>query len=380
MNIIILGTGRIGQAISLDLSSHPELNLTIVDQDEERVNRLQKKLGLKGIIADLAQEKDILDLVAGYDLVVNALPGKLGFRIMKAVIQAGIDEVDVSFFPENPLNLNSLAKSKNLKILTDCGLAPGLSNLMVGRAYAQLDKIESVKIYVGGLPKERKLPWEFYSFFSPEDIVQEYIRPARLKKDNQILVKPALEAIEHVYFRGIGTLEAFLTDGLRTLLYTLDIPNMEEKTLRYPGHREKIKFLQGLGLFGENEVVLVNQKVIPLDLTTKLLAQAWFADDGQADYTVMRIEVIGRREGQELKINYELIDEYDPDQKLSSMSRTTGFTTAACVLLLKEGLLSSTGVIPLEVIGQVDDCYSFILKYLKERNIVIHENIEEKST
>ena len=134
------------------------------------MKRLQKKLGLKGIIADLAREKDILDLVAGYDLVVNALPGKLGFRIMKAVIQAGIDEVDVSFFPENPLNLNSLAKSKNLKILTDCGLAPGLSNLMVGRAYAQLDKIESVKIYVGGLPKERKLPWEFYSFFSPEDI------------------------------------------------------------------------------------------------------------------------------------------------------------------------------------------------------------------
>lgn len=254
MKIIIFGAGRIGRALCLDLALNPELDLTVVDINKKAIDKIAQNLKVKGVVADVLEKQTVFELLAGKDLAVNALPGKMGFDLLKNVIEAGVDEVDVSFFSQNPLPYDSLAKAKNLKILVDCGLAPGLSNLLVGRAYKEMEVVDSIKIYVGGLPKERKLPWEFYSFFSPEDIIEEYIRPARFKINNQLEVKPALSDVEYLDFQGIGTLEAFLTDGLRTLVDTLEIPNMVEKTLRYPGHQEKIKFLQGLGLFDPGEV------------------------------------------------------------------------------------------------------------------------------
>ncbi|HDJ22530.1 MAG TPA: saccharopine dehydrogenase [Candidatus Aminicenantes bacterium] len=377
MNIIIFGAGRIGQTVCIDLSAQSGLDLTIVDKSEKAVASLPGNLNVNSMVADVSEKESIFELLQGQDLVVNALPGRLGFRLMSCAIEAGLNLVDVSFFPEDPLQLDDLAKDKSLQVMVDCGVAPGLSNLLVGHAYHTLTAVEKVKIYVGGLPKERRLPWEFASFFSPEDIVEEYIRPARIKQDQKIIVKPALSELEYLDFPQIGTLEAFLTDGLRTLLYTLDIPNLEEKTLRYPGHQKKIKFLQDIGFFEQTEVECGAEKIIPISLTTQLLIKVWSAEACPVDYTVMKIEVVGNRDGQKLKMTYDLVDEYDPVLKLSSMSRTTGYTTAACVNLLKEGILPSTGVIPLEIVGQMDDCYSSIIKYLEERNILVREHVEE---
>jgi len=142
-------------------------------------------------------------------------------------------------FPGNPLELEPVAKEQKLTAAVDCGVAPGLSNMLAGHGLSQLDQAFSIHIYVGGLPIIRKWPFEYQAVFSPVDVIEEYLRPARCVANGQLVTKPALSEPELIEFENLGTLEAFNTDGLRTMIDTLTVPEMIEKTLRYPGHREK---------------------------------------------------------------------------------------------------------------------------------------------
>jgi len=158
MKIIVLGAGLVGKAIALDLASEPEFSLTSVDLRPEALAELASA-GIKVISQDISQPEATKDLVSNYDLVINAVPGYLGFQSLKACLEAGRKVVDISFFPENPFELESLAKKQKLTAAVDCGVAPGLSNMLAGYGLSQLDKASSVTIYVGGLPVVRKWPF-----------------------------------------------------------------------------------------------------------------------------------------------------------------------------------------------------------------------------
>jgi saccharopine dehydrogenase-like NADP-dependent oxidoreductase len=285
--------------------------------------------------------------------------------------------VDIAFFPEDPFVLDDVAKQNSTTVIMDCGVAPGMSNILVAYVDHILDKTYSALIYVGGLPEIRKWPYEYTAVFSPIDVIEEYTRPARYVENGKIVVRPALSDAEYLDFQSIGTLEAFNSDGLRTLAKTLDIPNMKEKTLRYPGHIEKIAVLRETGFFDKDEIEINNTKIRPLDFTAKLLFPKWKLKEGDKDITVMKIIIEGENNSQKFQYTYNLCDRYDAKTKTHSMARTTGYTATMAVRMIAQGLYTEKGISPPEFIGKRPDCVQFILNGLKERGIVYNEQIDQ---
>ncbi|MHA1398338.1 MAG: saccharopine dehydrogenase family protein, partial [Candidatus Heimdallarchaeaceae archaeon] len=367
MKIIVLGAGLVGSVIARDLAEKPENRVTIADINLERLHQLQVKYDLETTNTDLSNPILLADLVEGYDLVIGALPGFLGFQTLKTVIESKKNVIDISFFEEDPFQLDELAKQNEVTAIVDCGVAPGLSNIILGHTYSILDKTNEFLCYVGGLPKIREWPFEYKAPFSPIDVLEEYTRFARYVEDGKTIIKPALSEPELLDFPEVGTLEAFNTDGLRTLLKTMDIPNMKEKTLRYPGHIEKMKMLRESGFFDKKPVKIGESTIKPIDLTSKLLFEKWKMKEEDEDITVMKIVVKGEKEDREITYEYYLFDEYDKEKKVISMARTTGYTCTAAARLIKEGIFSQKGIIAPEILGMEEKAYDTIIQHLKER-------------
>jgi saccharopine dehydrogenase-like NADP-dependent oxidoreductase len=376
LRIVVLGGGRVGGAIVRDLAAEDHFSVLVVDVDPTRVERLTE-FGADGVIADLSTPKNVDQAVADADLVVGCVPGFLGYETVKRVLEAGRPIVDISFFPEDAFGLEPVARNAGVPCFFDCGIAPGLGNLVLGRMEQELDETHSFHCLVGGLPVERKWPWEYKALFSPGDVIEEYMRPARMRRYGVEVTKPALTDVELVDFPGLGSLEAFNTDGLRSLLRTSKTPNMVEKTLRYPGHAVKMRTLREAGFFSTREIVAASGTVRPRDVTEALLFNAWHYEDGEPDLTVMRIVVEGVRDGKQLRHTYNLLDYYNTDTETSSMARTTGYTCTGMVNLIAKGLWTQPGLVPPEVVGRDQGCFEAVLAHLKDRDVHLFHKVEE---
>jgi len=363
--VVVLGSGRVGKAIALDLSQQHAV--AVVDTDRSAFEQL-KDARVEVVEEDATKSGVLVGLLGDADLVVNALPGYLGFGVLKSVIELGKTAVDISFFPEDPFDLDGPARNAGVVAVVDCGVAPGLSNMILGSHYNRM-KVDGFACYVGGLPVVRTWPYQYKAPFSPIDVIEEYTRPARLVDKGEVVVKEALSDLEHLEFDGVGTLEAFNTDGLRTLLKTVQIPNMKEKTLRYPGHSEYMRVLRETGFFSEEPLDVVGGKVSPLEITSRLLFRHWQAADDEDEFTVMRIIVEGKEEGSPVRYTYDLLDRFDRATGFSSMARTTGFTCTAVANLALEGRLKNTGMVPPELVGMDAEGFAYVMDYLKERNV-----------
>jgi saccharopine dehydrogenase-like NADP-dependent oxidoreductase len=314
--------------------------------------------------------------VADADLVVGAVPGFMGFATAKAVLEAGKTLVDISFFDEDCFELDALAKSQQLTAIVDCGVAPGCGNLILGDASRQWDRITSFECLVGGLPVVRTWPYEYKAGFSPIDVVEEYTRPARYVKSGQVVTFPALSEPELIEFEGLGTLESFNTDGLRSIIKTFpQVADMKEKTLRYPGHIEKMRMLRESGFFGKEKIRVAGTEISPLDVTTALLFPMWFMREGDEDFTVMRVRVEGEKAGQRTRKELSLLDRYDRVTKTTSMARTTGYTATATVRLVAKGGYDRKGISPPEFVGQQPGAWDFIRKDLAKRGVVFTNKV-----
>jgi lysine 6-dehydrogenase len=364
MTIAVLGAGMVGRAIALDLAT--VFNVTSFDVSEQNLQLLQhKSTNIKTVVADLLDTEAYSSLLQPFDLVVTAVPGFMGFKTLKAVIAAGKNVVDISFFPEDALQLDALAKEKNVTAIVDCGVAPGMSNWIIGRYNAEM-KIDAFEIYVGGLPLHPQPPFFYKAPFSPVDVIEEYTRPARLKENGVIVTKTALTDRKMMQFDGVGTLEAFNTDGLRSLLFTMPhIPTQIEQTLRYPGHIDLIIALKQSGFFSEEKITVDGKELSPLQFTSKLLINEWKLGETEEELTVMKVLLHG--EGK--TIEYNLLDKFDVATQTSSMARTTGYTCTAAVHLLAHNMVTKTGVFPPELLGDDKNCFDFVLHYLQERNV-----------
>jgi len=363
--IAVLGAGMIGRAIALDLAK--SYTVTSFDLNAINLEEIKKRNSqVHTVAADLSNFNEYGNWFAPFDILVTAVPGFMGYKTLEAVINAGKNVVDISFFPEDAMLLDKLAKSKNVTAITDCGVAPGMSNFILGRCNEEM-KIDSFECYVGGLPKERKPPFQYKAPFSPVDVIQEYIRPARLVEEGKVVTKPALSDREMILFDKAGELEAFNTDGLRSLIYTMNnIPDMKEKTLRYPGHIDLIIALQQAGFFSMSPLRIKEVDISPLDFTSKLLVNEWKLGDEEEEFTVMKVIIKG--EGR--LVEYNLYDEYDQVSQTSSMARTTGYTCNAAVNLIANEMFAEKGIFPPELIGRRKDCFDFVIDYLKTRDVI----------
>jgi saccharopine dehydrogenase-like NADP-dependent oxidoreductase len=391
MNVVILGAGRVGSAMAIDLAKDKRFHVLVADRDERSLEALRTGYGIPGERMDVSLENAVRRVVAKADFVVSAVPGFLGFRTLEAILECGKNAVDIAFFPEDPFALDELARAKKVTAIVDCGVAPGMSNLLVGHVAAGLQRTDRVRIYVGGLPSVRQWPYEYKAGFSPIDVIEEYTRPARLVRGGKVEVCPALSELELIDFPDLGTLEAFVTDGLRTLARTIDAPDMIEKTMRYPGHAERMRMLRETGFFSETPVDVNGVSVRPLDVATRLLFPMWQMGEGDEDITIMRIVVEGlgpkglgpeglspngRGAEGNVRTTYDLVDRYDRTTGTTAMARTTGYTATTAVRMLAAGLWTEPGVVAPERLGQNTACTDFILAGLRERNVVYRESTQ----
>lgn len=377
--VLVLGAGMVGSLIARDLARDVDLDVTVVDARQEVLDRL---VTLEPRIVtrrdDLSRPGAVRAAAEEFDQVCGALASGIGAQALSEVIDAGVNYCDISFMPQNALELDARAKEQGVAAVVDCGVAPGMSNLIAGAGVNRLDRCDSILILVGGLPRVRRRPFEYKAAFSPADVIEEYTRPARYVEGGRIVIREALSEPELVDLPGVDTLEAFNTDGLRTLIDTLDIPNMKEKTLRYPGHIELMRVFRETGLFRKDEVEIGGASIRPLDMTSALLFPKWMYEDGEEDLTVMRVVVSGDRAGCAHRLIWDVLDFYDPAQRATSMARTTAFPCAIVARLLLAGRITKTGVLPPELLSDDDSIVTTVLEELASRG-VRYQHTEEST-
>lgn len=368
-NVIVLGGGMVGSAMAIDMTKRH--SVTLADYSQSVLDKVKLKCDSLNVQQlDVTNTAELKHTIDPYYLVICAVPGFLGFKTLKSIIEAKKNVIDISFFPENSLDLDMLAKQHNVTAIVDCGVAPGMDNVILGY-YNEKLKLTDFECLVGGLPKERKWPFSYKAPFSPIDVIEEYTRSARYVENGQLIVREPLTDCEDVWFDKVGTLESFNSDGLRSIIYTMPhIPNMKEKTLRYPGHVEYVRVLKESGFFDHQPIDVNGVSVSPLDFTSKILFKEWKLTETEKEMTVMRVTVKGSNtDGQIEEVVYTLHDEYDPETQTSSMARSTGYTATAAANLFLDGLFNEKGVFPPELVGKHERCFDYFLKYLEERGV-----------
>jgi saccharopine dehydrogenase-like NADP-dependent oxidoreductase len=346
----------VGKAIAADLSQ--EFEVTSADMNKDALESLSTRYQVKTRVTDLGSAQAVGDAIRDADLVVSAVPGHMGFCTLRTIIENRKDVVDISFFAEDAFQLDDLARSNNVTAAVDCGLAPGNPDFLAGFFAAQM-QIQDFEFMVGGLHFGRTEPHQYLPTFSPPDVWEEYTRPARYVREGRLITMPALSEPELVEFQVGGhalVLEAFNTDGLRSLIKTMDgrIPNMKEKTLRYPGHIAWIKELQETG--------------------KPWTPNAWKPGDDEDEFTIMRIAIHGFESGVEKKFSYTLFATYDKETRMSSMSRSTGCSCTGVARCVLDGTYKRKGISPPSYIGESPECLSRILAHLRERNIAFERD------
>jgi len=363
--IVVLGSGMVGRVMAVDLANGHDV--TSVDVSPANLDLL-RKAPVKRVAADLSEARAVRRLAGEADLVVGAVPGFMGFETLRAVIEAGTPSVDISFFPEDAFLLDGLAREKGVTAVVDCGVAPGMSNMILGYHAARM-VVREFRCYVGGLPVKREFPFEYKAPFSPADVIEEYIRPARFVANGQLVVKPSLSDAELLDFAPVGTLEAFNSDGLRSLLKTMSVPNMIEKTLRYPGHANAVKVLRESGFFGREDMDVRGCIVRPIDVTSAILFERWRLREEDDEFTIMRIVIEGEEDGRSRAYRYDLFDRKDPKTGFSSMARTTGFAATAVARLVLAKKFVRKGICPPEFIGAEEEPFRSVMEALEARGV-----------
>ncbi len=376
MKILVLGAGLVGGPMAMDLAREGEFEVTSADISAEALLKLREIPGIQTIKADLSDLHELVALANGFDLVVSAVPGHMGYRTLETLIECRKNVVDIAFFPEDMFGLDEKAKAMGVTVICDMGVAPGMSNVLLGYGASMLDHLEKGIIYVGGLPVVRSWPYEYKAVFSPIDVIEEYTRPARYIDGGRLVVREALSDPELIDFPGIGTLEAFNSDGLRTLATTLKGDYMIEKTLRYKGHIEKMAVLRDTGFFSKEPLNINGTLISPLEFTSRLLFPKWKLEAGEEDLTVMQVITEGVKDGIRQRYTWNLFDRFDRESGVHSMARTTGYAATMAARLIAGGLYHEKGVSAPEFLGRNPVFVNYLLEGLRRRGVVYRESHE----
>ena len=366
--VVVLGCGAVGRHMAIDLCKAPDCEVISVDVDQQALERLAQEHPIRTRVEDLSTAEGVTRAVADADLVIGSVPYSIGYGMLEGVIRAGKNVVDISYFLEDPFGLDDLAKEKEVTAVVDCGVAPGMANIILGDHTRKM-KVTRYECYVGGIPKARDAPFEYKSPFPVIEVLEEYAGSAKMVEDGKVVVRPMLAETATIEVEEVGSLACLNSDGLRTLIRTMEIPDMLEKTLRYPGHADAMRSLMDAGFLSLTPIQVKGASVRPIDVTASLLASQWKYEPGEADLTVMRLVISGEEDGKPATYTYDLYDEYDPTTGALSMARTTGYTCTAVARLVLDGDYSQKGICPPEFVGRADGCRERVEKYLEDRGV-----------
>jgi len=379
MKAVQLGCGLVGSVIARDLAM--DYDVTVVDLNEKALEALKSKYpAIKTVVGSCTDRELLEPLLRDADIVTAGVPGRFGYKMMETVIELGKNLSDISFMAEDFELLDGLAKEKGVVVIPDIGVAPGMSNYLMGRGCALLDEVEDAVIYVGGIPEKKVPPFNYQVTWSPADVIEEYTRPARFVEDGKPVTVEAMDRLTLREFPKVGVLETFITDGLRSLIKNLKAKRMEERTLRWPGHVEQMRLLRSMGLFDETPRKLGGVEVVPRDVACDLLFPMWKMEPekGDRDLTIMQVEVHGFKGKDEITYTWDLWDRFDEQSWTNSMGRCTGCTCAIFARAIQKGLIKEKGVLAPEKLAADDALYEFVMKEQAARGLVYKETVTIK--
>jgi len=388
--VSLFGFGMIGQIIAKEISLNWDLDeIVIIDLSEENLKKIDslikelkekdKNIKITVLKKDVINEKDdIVHNINGSLIGIGALPHNVEENALKICLEAEINFIDLVYdrYLENSENLDSIAKRSGIVIIPAMGVAPGLSNAMVANGIQKFDQVDSVKIFVGGVPQTRIPPLDYQIVFSASSVINEYSRDVNLRRDGKNIKVPAMSEVEPIHFLSYkdGNFEAFLTDGLSTLLKTYpNIKNIEEKTVRWSGHAEKINLLSQLDLLSfEKLKINKTSEIAPAEILTKLFEKKLKMEKKYKDMTLMKIEILGLKNNKKFLYIQELFDVYDELGSETSMARTTGYSCIFVAKMIVEKKIKEIGFLPPEkaIIGEL---YNYLVEELKKKKIIIND-------
>ena len=380
MKVSILGGGLMGYAILYDLIHNDGAfeDISVVEKNADRIEYLWKHFpnqdNLSFIQLDLTDGEKLQETLLGTDVVISAAPYQFNLHLMEVALNIGSHFIDLGgneAILNKQLDYDEKARRLGLLMIPACGLAPGLVGLLAVDGIRKLDRVEWVKIYCGGLPQSPRPPLDYQIVFSPHGLINEYLEPVKVIENGEVVEKPALSEREEIHFpKPYRRMEAFLTSGgTGTLIYSQQgkVQNLFYKTIRYPGHAEKFKFLFDLGFKSDEPLVFEDGRVSPRRMLEKILENNLAFRD--PDVVLTRVVVSGRSQERSCTHTYEIIDVMDERLNLTAMMRTTGFTAAVVAQLIHEGKIARRGVVPLEEAVSPEE---FFLR-LRRRGIVINQ-------
>lgn len=381
MKYTVLGAGMMGSAAAYDIArSNPGDEVVLADINLQQAKQSASAIGpnVTPIKVDVHQPAEIKSVMKGSAAVISAVSYSVNYQISKAAIHTGVHLCDLggnNDVVQEQLSLDSRARETGIAIIPNCGLAPGLINILAIHGSQEFSEIESISLRVGGLPQHPRPPLDYQISFSVEGLLNEYIEKATVIRDGKVKEVDSMSDVEEIIFPDpFGRMEAFNTSGgLSTLTQFLNgkVGTLDYKTIRYKGHCEKFRALMDLG-FTSSEPIMVGGGVKTnreffADLLRKKL------DTGGKDVVLARATLQGRSDNAEKTLAYEFIDYYDDDAKMTAMMRTTAFPTSIIAQMLAKGTITMRGVLPPEACVPGD----VLIYELRKRNVNITKKVTQ---
>ena len=376
MKIAVVGSGLMGSSAARYLAARREVKaICLLDKDKIRLDHAVKSVRSRKLLPrliDAADARSITESIKGFDAALMALPHAAAYSADLAAINAGVDTVDL-VYEDALMKLDSRCRRNGVTLIPGCGVAPGVVQILAGEGARQLTSVDEVHMLVGGLPQIPRPPLNYRIVFSFESVIKMYTKErARVIRDGKIQTMKPMTEIEKVSFpKPFENMEAFLTDGVATLLFTMKgrAKTIDEKTIRYPGHAQQIKTLIDTGLTSTKPVRVNGMKIAPRTFLSDIL-EPKLRLGKEKDVTLLRVTVTGARGRAKVRQEYEMVDYYDERENVTSMARTTAFTGAIASIMLAQGLVDRTGVVPPETCFTGKN-FSTLFRSLAEKNVRI---------
>ena len=379
---LVLGAGMMGRAAAYDLAQFdPSAHVVVADINAEAADRAARAAGpnVRPLMLDVNAGGALANALAGMDVVISAVSYSVNERLTRAAIDAGVHMCDMggnNDVVDRQLAMDGQAQTAGVTIVPNCGLAPGLINVLGMDGVRAFDTVESVKLRVGGLPLHPRPPLQYQIAFSVEGLINEYVEPAEVIRGGRRVTVPSMADLESVTFpEPFAALEAFNTSGGLSILPRLlegTVAELDYKTIRYPGHCEKMRTLLDLG-FASHEPIMIGTSVrTSRELFTELLRRK--LDTGGPDVILARSSVTGTKGGARACLVSEFIDYYDEATDMSAMMRTTAYPTSIIAQQLAHGIITRRGVLTPEVCAPAAD----MVEQLARRGITISTTLTEE--
>ncbi len=353
MKVLVLGSGLMGKGAAYDLVKQDSVEQVIVaDIDQKCAESLAKEVGPKAVAetVDATKKNQLVKIFSKVDSVVSAVSYKVNLLHTQAAIETGTHMCDLGgngIIVDQQIEMNDQARDAGVTVVPDCGLAPGMVSVLAREGIEYLDRVESVKIRVGGLQQDPRPPLNYALIFAVEGLINEYVEPCVAIRNGEIVIEDPLVGFEELTFpEPFGKLEAFNTSGGTSTLphtYLGRVNNLDYKTIRYPGHGHKMWCLMKLGLMDSNEIDVVGKKIAPRDVLEVLLEKN-LPPSGK-DVTLVRTMIEGWKGTESRTVEYEIIDYHDDATGLTSMMRMTSFPAAVTAMMMADGRITKRGVL-----------------------------------